>query len=181
MANARPTIKGFAGGAVRWLILIGRTALSAIRKQLEKVRLAMLWTMSVLKELRELVRLARLILKALRLREPGQVFLKVLGKDGVGMALKFKLVLPPAGAPDVVSRKLQISIGGLDPFALEVPGSTLETPEYEGEDSAEVVGQLVDVDDAGNSSPPRDFSFVLTDTIAPPQPGELGLLVTAEA
>jgi hypothetical protein len=139
----------------------------------------MLWTTRVLKALQELVALANSILKVLRLRQPGMVFVKVVS-EGVNGMLKFKLVLPAAGASDVVARKLVIGIGTADPVTEEVAGGVLESSEYSGEDGATVAGTLIDVDDAGNESTPSAFSFVLVDTIPPPQPGEVGLVVTAD-
>jgi hypothetical protein len=94
--------------------------------------------------------------------------------------LNFVLDLPVASASDVVSRlvKVQIADGVVSEFSLGA--ADVMTPELQGADGATVVGSLVDVDDAGNVSPAREFSFVLVDTIAPPQPGEIGLRVTSE-
>jgi hypothetical protein len=43
-----------------------------------------------------------------------------------------------------------------------------------------VSGHLIDIDNAGNRSEPRLFSLVAKDTIAPPQPGELGIIAISE-
>jgi hypothetical protein len=142
----------------------------------------MLWTTRVLKALQELVQLCRDILKILKLRQPGFVWIKVTEsfyKEHIKM-LKFKLVLPSPGASDVVSRKITVKIGEQDVLDAELAGDALETAEMSGVDNDPVVGSLVDVDDAGNMSPAREFSFVLIDSIAPPQPGELGIVVTGE-
>ena len=142
----------------------------------------MLWTTKVLVLLNELIAVGRSILKALRLRRPGLVFLVVTGEftKGHTQMLRFKLILPAPGASDVVTRKLSIQVGNGDPQNFALPGDALETQEFEGEDNAAVSGQLVDVDDAGNESEPRDYFFLLVDTLAPPQPGEIGLVVTGE-
>lgn len=94
--------------------------------------------------------------------------------------LKFKLVLPAPGAPDVVSRNLSIKIGDEDAQLVVLPGTDTESSEYVAAEGTVVSGELADVDDAGNVSPARDFRFTLVDTIAPPIPGEVGLLVTEE-
>ena len=119
------------------------------------------------------------ISKISRLRKPGRVFLKLISESGEGM-LKFVLVLPVKSAPDVVSRELTLQVGGNDPVNVTLDGNVVETPEYVGEKNGVLVGSLVDVDDAGNRSESRDFEFVLLDTIAPPMPGQVGVVVTGQ-
>lgn len=118
------------------------------------------------------------LLKVLRLRKPGVVFL-VIRKE-VDNMLKFVLVVPPPAVSDVVSRRIFLQVGSGEPVQLTLTSTDTETPLLSGEEDDTVTGSLVDVDNAGNSSDPRDFSFVLVDTIAPPQPGELGLRVDSE-
>lgn len=117
------------------------------------------------------------IYKLLRLKKPGLVFL--VYEEGEEGMLKFVLVLPEAGAADVVTRELRFTVGE-ELFEVNLEGSALETMEMTGADNDAVAGTLVDVDDVGNRSEAREFSFVLVDTLAPPQPGELGLKVTGE-
>ncbi len=96
----------------------------------------------------ELIKLNEQILKAIRLRQPGMVFLTLVSeKDGM---LKFKLVLPAAGASDVISRELSFKIGESEPESVALDGSATETAEFSGADGATVTGSLVDIDDAGN-------------------------------
>ena len=142
----------------------------------------MFWNNRIVDLLTELLGVSRSILKVLRLRKPGLVFLVVTGefKKGHTHMLRFKLVLPAPGASDVVNRKLTLQIGSAEPESLQLPGDAVESQEFEGQDNDTVSGQLVDVDDAGNESEARTFSFVLVDTLAPPQPGEIGLVVTGE-
>lgn len=116
--------------------------------------------------------------KISRLRKPGLVYVTFWqGDDGM---LKFVLVLPEKGASDVVQREVTVAVGANEPVLVTVDGDTVKTSAFEGEDGETVVGTLVDVDDAGNKSEAREFSFVLVDTIAPPMPGEVGLEVTEE-
>lgn len=145
-----------------------------------------MFTMSrILKELVALVVLGKAILVELQAirkivgrRAPGLVFLKAVREEN-GM-LVFNLALPPVGAPDVVTRKVVVTVGSGDPQTFDLSASDLVTPELSGSDNDPVVGTLVDTDDAGNASPAREFSFVLTDTIAPAQPGEVGINVLRE-
>lgn len=145
----------------------------------------MLTMSKILVELVALLAVARQILVELRAikkllgkRMPGLVFLKVVREEDE--MLFFNLVLPPAGAADVASRQVTVTIGTGDPQTINLAGTDLSTPELSGSDNDAVVGTLVDTDDAGNASPAREFSFVLVDTLAPPQPGELGIAITRE-
>jgi hypothetical protein len=142
----------------------------------------MLWTTRVIKLLQEIVFLLQAVRKILKLRKPGIVSLKISGVfyKGDKKMLRFKLVLPAPGAQDVVSRMLTLAIGGADAEIITLSSTDLETAEFSGQDNDQVTGTLVDIDDADNASEPRDFSFVLVDTLAPPIPGEIGLVVTGE-
>jgi hypothetical protein len=117
------------------------------------------------------------IIKVLRLKKPGLIFISLRqGDDGM---LKFVLVLPAAGAKDVVARELRFTVGDVSQ-EVDLEGDAVETAEFSGADNEKVVGTLVDVDDAGNRSETREFSFVLADTLPPPQPGVVGLKLTGE-
>lgn len=124
------------------------------------------------------------ILKAVRLRTPGLVFLSVR-KEKVGDKIMSicKLRLPTPGAADVVARKLTISVAGGDPQQFDLPGDALESSEFEASQGDGIVGQLVDIDDASptpNESEPRTFELTVADTIAPPQPGEIAVVMVSE-
>ncbi len=138
----------------------------------------MFWASRVLNQLTALVALASAILKVLRLKKPNVVFIKIVSQEG--NMLKFKLLLPPAGAKDVVKRNLLVQIGTGEPKTTFLDGSAVESELLEGADNDAITGSLVDVDDANNASEPRTFSFVLVDTIPPPQPGEIGVSVVSE-
>jgi hypothetical protein len=118
------------------------------------------------------------ILKNLRLKKPGTVLIGFKFEGGNGM-LNFVLDLPVAGAADVVSRELTVVVDGVSSVET-LAGDAAVSADYSGIDNAVVTGSLVDVDDAGNRSEASEFSFVLTDTVAPPAPGAVGLRVTAE-
>lgn len=112
-----------------------------------------------------------------KLKKPGLVFISL--KQGENGMLKFVLVLPEAGASDVVSREVRFSVG-TELYETVLEGTAVETQEFSGNDGDAVTGSLVDVDDAGNKSEAREFVFTLVDNLAPPQPGEVGLRVTGE-
>jgi hypothetical protein len=97
----------------------------------------------------------------------------LLGEDN-GM-LRYQLIAPEPGAPDVVSRELTIVVNGVEEEVLEFahPG---DAPQFSVDDNAEVALTLIDTDDAGlRSTPSPTFTFTATDTIAPPAPGALGV------
>jgi hypothetical protein len=122
------------------------------------------------------------ILKKCR-RPPSQPWLirLTVTKENDNM-LKFNLTLPSASASDVISRLLSVKIGNNDPVTLTLAANDviITNDLFVGNDNDGVDVSLADVDDAGNRSVSRDQSFVLTDTIAPPQPGEIGLTITDE-
>lgn len=109
---------------------------------------------------------------------PGIIILLVTFQENE--MLKFKLVLPAPGAADVVKRELSVKIADADAVLAELAADALEADGYEGQDDDAVEVSLVDIDDAGNRSEARVQTFTLADTIAPPVPGEIGLVVTAE-
>jgi hypothetical protein len=82
---------------------------------------------------------------------------------------------------DVVSRMLTITVNGEDMGTVDVPVDSTELSVFSAPQDAEVTLTLVDVDDAGNKSEPAVYSFVATDTIAPAQPGGLGVTLTGES
>lgn len=126
--------------------------------------------------LKEIFRLLNIIVKP---PKPDGISFLISEKEN-GM-LKFVLTLPQAGAADVVARKLTVKVGEADAETFDLAGDVVESQEFECEDNAEVTGSLVDVDDAGNESAASEFSFVIVDTLAPPQPGEVGVKVTGES
>ena len=120
--------------------------------------------------LENLVMLGR---RALRPPQPGHPFLRVTGE--LNDMLLYKLVLPPKSASDVTKRTL--TVNGVE---RELPGDAMEADGYSGNDNEIVSVRLIDIDDALIPSVPRDATFTLIDNQAPPQPGEIGLVVTGE-
>ena len=94
--------------------------------------------------------------------------------------LVFSISLPPVGAADVVERTLTVTIGDNAPQTLNPAIDATETGELQGNDNDAVHAELVDTDDAGNQSQPSTLDAVLSDTIPPPQPGQMGINVIRE-
>lgn len=82
---------------------------------------------------------------------------------------------------DVVSRALTIVVNGEDMGTSNVPGNVTELGVFSAPQDADVMLTLVDIDNAGNTSEPAHYSFVATDTLAPAQPGGLGVTLTGES
>lgn len=95
--------------------------------------------------------------------------------------LTFVLVLPEKSASDVESRELTVSVAGGESQVFSLSGDETTSQEFDGEEGDVVSGSLVDIDNAGNRSEAREFSITLVDTIAPPQPGEVGVKVVSES
>lgn len=85
-----------------------------------------------------------------------------------------------AGANDVVERRLTITVNGEVVENRTYAGDVVDLGELKVVQDADVSLALVDVDDAGNISPPAIHVFKATDTIAPPVPGSFGVNIVRE-
>jgi hypothetical protein len=94
--------------------------------------------------------------------------------------LIFKAILPPPGAADVVSREFTLTLPDQEPVVISLAADALEVPDLRAPQDTVITLSLVDVDDGGNRSEARELSTTLIDTIPPPQPGELGIVITGE-
>lgn len=124
----------------------------------------------------------RAVLKILKTRaiQVGPLHLSITGEEN--MSLKFKVGLPPATAADVVSGELSVRIDAGEPIVIATAKDQTEVVDGQlsGRDGATVELSYVLIDDAGNRSEPSVFVGQLLDTIAPPKPGELALVITEE-
>jgi hypothetical protein len=126
--------------------------------------------------------LAELIRWALRPpTQPGFFKLSVVGENA--MRKNITVVTFPAladGNPEgVVTRRFLVTTGAgvLHTGDYTVPTSPVTVNLPQG---VEVTLSLVDIDQAGNESSPRLFTFTPSDVTPPSQPGDFGLLVTGE-
>jgi hypothetical protein len=71
-------------------------------------------------------------------------------------------------------------VNGVLSATADHPAATTSFGEIVAPQEATVVVTLVDVDDAGNESPPSFYEFIAKDTIAPAQPGSLGVTLVRE-
>lgn len=135
------------------------------------------------REIRSLADEIRASLKFLRTRAAyvGPLTLQLACEQEDGM-LRFVVPLPPFSATDVVKGELTVRVQGGNPLFFdttkedsEVADSRLLCP-----DNGTVELSYRFQDDAGNWSEPRTLVVQVTDTIAPPQPGELALVVAEE-
>ena len=102
--------------------------------------------------------------------------------------LKFAVGLPTIdaadpNASDIDHRTLTVTIDGGTAIVTTVTDLTTTTvadPGYVGNVGSVVTASLVDSDASGNNSPQRDETATLTDTIAPPEPGDFAIGVTAQ-
>jgi len=112
---------------------------------------------------------------------PGAINIRVAAEDRYMLQFFVGLPAKTEAEFDVVSRKLEIDIGGTALEPQTVPVETLEAGPFEGPQDAAVKIHCWNVDDAGNvSETASEFEGVLLDTFAPPAPGQLGIRVTGE-
>jgi hypothetical protein len=89
--------------------------------------------------------------------------------------------LPGPSASDVVTQELTIQVGDATPVTTAYAAADTVSAEFEAGAAGTVVkATLVDVDGSDNRSEPREEVFTVTDTIAPPTPGEFTLTVTRQ-
>lgn len=120
--------------------------------------------------------LARLLVEHMPPRRPLAVTVLQVSREGD--MLRYEIVLPPPGAPDVTARVLKVETPtNSDTFVMSV---TELPPSILCEQGDTVTITLSDVDDADNISAPSTFSFIATDTIAPPAPGQVGVRLVEE-
>lgn len=93
--------------------------------------------------------------------------------------LVYKILLPDATAPDVVSWDLAATVNG----GPEAISTVTDEQEFEFNDNDVVTWRVRQVDDA---TPPNvsdwgpEFAFTAADTIAPPEPGAPGAELVRE-
>lgn len=113
--------------------------------------------------------------------QPGALKIRVAAEDKYMLQFFVGLPAKTEAEFDVVSRKLEIEIGGMALEPQTVPADTAESGPFEGADGAAVKIRCWNVDDAGNvSETASEFEGVLLDTFAPPAPGQLGIRVSCE-
>jgi len=103
-----------------------------------------------------------------------------LQKEDLFMSLVYNITAGPVVDKDVVERRLSVSVNGEVRSNEPYPAETTTFGEVSFADNDNVVLTLVDVDDAGNVSSPAVLEFVALDTVAPSQPGELGVAFVRE-
>lgn len=116
------------------------------------------------------------------LGRPGLVKL-ALKKESFNMATSIfdvTLVLPGVSAPDVTKRVLQYSLDGGSAVTVDLATEGVEYVINDVPQDTTIYGSLVDVDESGNQSAPSEFTLVVSDTQAPPQPGQVGLVLGEE-
>lgn len=118
---------------------------------------------------------------------PGRPLDPVLVREtAVGLVYQFPLPPPhPDTIDDVRLRRLAVSVNGADRAPIEVAfdpnAADNPVPEGEFQQGDEVTVALIDVDDAGNSSPPSPpYSFTAADTLPPSAPDQPSAVLVRE-
>lgn len=108
------------------------------------------------------------------------LFVNLIGENKMANTLVYGISAGSAGANDVAERRLQITIDNVVVENRVYTGETVDLGELYVPQDSDVALSLVDVDDAGNMSPPAIYVFKATDTIAPPVPGSFGVNIVRE-
>ncbi len=140
--------------------------------------------------LRGVVALEKIAAKYCDPKKPSSFPITLTGQivQGEKTMLKFAVGLPTIdaadpNASDIDHRTLTVTIDAGAPIVTTVTDLTTTTvadPGYVGNVGSVVTASLVDSDASGNNSPQRDETATLTDTIAPPEPGEFQIGVTGQ-
>lgn len=116
----------------------------------------------------------------LRLGHTQPIIIVCIGESFMPDKILFNIILPPKAAPDVIEREVVVKIDDVE-TQFNIPGDQTLIEAYEGDQGALVTVSLIDIDDAGNRSPASVSPvIILVDTIAPPQPGQIGLEIFDE-
>jgi hypothetical protein len=115
------------------------------------------------------------------LGRPGPLRL-IINSEKENEMFGFQVLFPEELDPTAVTRELSVKVGADDPVVVTFPPDVAGTPAdfYHGRLSDAVHAELVDLDAANNRSLPSILDAVITDTIPPKQPGDLGIIINSE-
>lgn len=127
-------------------------------------------------------RLLAEILKQLHhVPDPGPLSFFVTSEEENMLVFTMKLPAEPDGFTDIASGELKLKVGDADEQTIVTTKGQTEVTGLNGAQGATLTASFVYIDDSGNrSDTPSNFSATLADTIPPPSPGELGVMVTGE-
>lgn len=121
-----------------------------------------------------------LLFKKKIVKEPLNFSYKYLHRGENKMALVYSLSCDAPVDSDVVERRLTVVTNGRVGPATVFPKDTVDFGEFTFAQGEEVIISLVDVDDAGNQSPPATLEFFATDTLPPATPGGFSVSLLRE-
>lgn len=119
-----------------------------------------------------------------RICPPGRMsvrFVQELLEENTMDTIVFDVSLPPVSVPsDVVSRELQVIVDGAQAEVKSVGKDDTVVSRISVPQDSAVRLELRNIDDSGNVSEPSVFEFTAVDTISPPAPGTLGVVIVDE-
>lgn len=124
---------------------------------------------------------AKLIDQLRNLPDPGPISILVTGEFENMLVFNVPLPAEPEGA-DIASGELTITIGSAEQQTIATTKGQTEVVGLKGAQDALVTASFAYIDDSGNRSvhPSKIDAVPLKDTIPPPDPGALGIVVTGE-
>lgn len=116
---------------------------------------------------------------AFRMYRPGFLSISFQGASLMADKILYRILLPEPGARDVVTRELRVATATTEEIFVLGPAE-VQSDLLRGDQGTTVTVSLVDIDDAGNRSDASEAQFFLADTLPPPKPGELAMVVEGE-
>lgn len=113
---------------------------------------------------------------------PAPVGLFVNQIEGNSMAdmLTYEIVVAAPAVSDVVSREVTVVVDGQYSEPVSHAPTAVNLGQITVPQDAEVIVSVTDVDDAGNRSEPATLVFTAIDTVPPPVPGGVSVVLVGE-
>ena len=130
------------------------------------------------------VLLVVMLLDSVTNQQPGKpdgLVLEQIGRKQI-MAdlLTYAVSAAASTAADAVSREVSLVINGAEPVVTVFAPTDTDLGQVTVPQNAEVSISVVDIDDAGNRSEPAVLSFTALDTLPPPAPGAVSVVLVSE-
>jgi len=111
---------------------------------------------------------------------PVGLFLNQIEGDSMADTLTYEIVVAAPAVGDVVSREVTVVVDGLYNEPVSHPATAVNLGQITVPQDSKVIVSVTDVDDAGNRSDPATLIFTAVDTVPPPVPGSVSVVLVGE-
>jgi hypothetical protein len=111
---------------------------------------------------------------------PVGLFVNQIEGDSMADTLTYEIVVAAPAVRDVVSREVTVLVDGLYNEPVAYPGNAVNLGQITVPQDSKVIVSVTDVDDAGNRSEPATLIFTAVDTVPPPVPGGVSVVLVGE-